>query len=160
MTIPKTAGSDGTIKGSITGFQEWDDLNSRWKDGLSLTSRGAVPAATQTVHTVYLNDDGAVDSTGSPATAVAIDEDTGAFSGAAKAYASANDGTINTAANGLDGVLNSHDTGETGGVFKGNFYGPRTREDLEVAGSWRLGFVNNSFEDSKWVITGSFGAKQ
>ena len=155
VNIPKSSvAADINIKGSITGFQEWDDLNSRWKDGLSLTSRAAT-AVRGTVHTVYLNADG---TTGGAA--VSINENTGAFNGAAKAYAASNDGTINTATNGLDGVLNSHDTGETGGVFKGNFYGPRTREDLEVAGSWRLGFVNNSFEDSKWVITGSFGAKQ
>ena len=152
VNIPKTVGSAGNIKGSITGFQEWDNLNGRWKDGLSLTSRGAVPAARGTVHTVYLNTDGTI-----AGAAVAIDEDTGAFDGAAKAYAS---GATDAAADSLDGVLNSHDTSDTGGVFKGNFYGPRTREDLEVAGSWRLGFVNNSYEDGKWVITGSFGAKQ
>ena len=152
VNIPKTSGSAGDIKGSITGFQEWDDLNSRWKDGLSLTSRAAT-AVRGTVHTVYLNADG---TTGGAA--VSINENTGAFSGAAKAYAS---GATNAAANSLDGVLNSHDTSETGGVFKGNFYGPRTREDLEVAGSWRLGFLTLGADaNTKWAITGSFGAKQ
>ena len=81
VSIPKTAGSGGTIKGSITSFEEWDTLNSLWKKGLSLTSRAATPVR-GTVHTVYLNVNGS--PTGA---AVAINEDDGIFAGAAKAYA-------------------------------------------------------------------------
>ena len=50
------------------------------------------------------------------------------------------------------------------GVFKGNFYGPRTdANDLEVAGSWTVGPIggtqSNLAETSKNIV-GSFGAKQ
>ena len=57
-----------------------------------------------------------------------------------------------------------------GGVFKGNFYGPRAGADLEVAGSWHAGIsyvadTGYDFEDfdpvpSKWSHLGSFGAKR
>ena len=156
VNIPKTAGSDGDIKGSITNFQEWDALNNRWKTGLSLTNRpsaavgslSALAAARGTVHTVYLNDDGAIDSVGSPATVEDIDEDDGTFEGVAKAYGPSGASLAN--------VLNN----AGGGAFKGNFYGPRENPDeLEVAGSWHLGLVTE-FDHRKWVITGSFGAKQ
>ena len=166
VNIPKAAGSAGNIKGSITDFQEWDNLNRRWKDGLSLNNRpgpveGSLPALTAasgTVHTVYLNADGT--ATGA---AVPINEDTGAFgtTGVAKAYASvATTGAVSTATDSLDDVLNNHGSSQTGGVFKGNFYGPRENPDeLEVAGSWQLGLAAE-FDKRKWVITGSFGAKQ
>ena len=146
VNIPKSSvAADINIKGTISDFEEWDALNNRWKTGLSLTSRAAT-AATGTVTTVYLNVNGS--ATGA---AVPITEGTGAFSGVAKA-----------AGTNIAAVLNDHGSGDTGGVFKGNFYGPRENPDeLEVAGSWRIGYdASPELSDRKWAITGSFGAKQ
>lgn len=47
------------------------------------------------------------------------------------------------------------------GVFKGNFYGPRTDADLETAGSWDVGPGSARLDASATkIIVGSFGAKQ
>ena len=47
------------------------------------------------------------------------------------------------------------------GVFKGNFYGPRSdKDDLEVAGSWAIGVTSGSRFFTYRNFYGSFGAKQ
>ena len=47
------------------------------------------------------------------------------------------------------------------GVFKGNFYGPRTDADLETAGSWDVGPGAARLDAAATkIIVGSFGAKQ
>ena len=49
------------------------------------------------------------------------------------------------------------------GVFKGNFYGPRTDADLETAGSWDVGTGSERVGEqaaAPKIIVGSFGAKQ
>ena len=52
-----------------------------------------------------------------------------------------------------------------GGSYRGAVYGPRSdSDDLEVAGSWTIGFNISSgnivARDAQWSIMGSFGAKQ
>ena len=77
--------------------------------------------------------------------------DGGAFTGKTRLAAGATDPlTTTTVAEG--GI----------GAVKGNFYGPRTDTDLEVAGSYVVGHLSGSTSNprNRWVILGSFGAKQ
>ena len=158
VSIPKATGS-GTVYGHIDGFQEWDAANNRWKQnagaagGITLISSAAVgtrPLGTITRVNLYSSAPGATATTGAPITA-----NTGEFTGTAKVPA--------TGGTNVGDVLNDHQASganSNGGVFRGNFYGPlATPNDLEVAGTWRLGQVAEGEED-KWVISGSFGAKQ
>ena len=147
VSIPKSTGT-GTVGGTISDFEEWDPSNNRWKTG-GLTLQNPTltdSSAVATLTTVHLNTDGS-----DGGTAVNIADD-GTFNGIAKAGAATN----------LDNVLNDNSGSNTGGVFKGNFYGPRTDSaDLEVAGSWRLGYdAAPEYSSNKWTITGSFGAKR
>ena len=147
VSIPKSTGS-GTLSGTINGFETWDPSNNRWTTGLTLQNP-TMTAATgvATITAFHLNTTGV--ATGG--TAVTIDDD-GTFSGIAKA-----------AGTNLDNALNNHDGGsnDAGGVFKGNFYGPRTDTALEIAGSWRSRpHAGGELDNDKWQISGSFGAKQ
>ena len=148
VTIPETTGT-GTVFGHIDAFQEWDAVNNRWNPGLALVSTAATRAR-GTITRVDLSSDG---TTGSTTNNVAITANTGAFNGVAKA----------TGTN-LANVLNDHQASSpnnVGGAFRGNFYGPlATPNDLEVAGTWRLGGGSTEVAEDKWVISGSFGAKQ
>ena len=79
-------------------------------------------------------------------------------------------GTANTGANIMPdgsyaGVATANPNtglGSSGvGVFKGNFYGPRTDADLETAGSWDVGPGAARLDAAATkIIVGSFGAKQ
>ena len=51
-------------------------------------------------------------------------------------------------------------TFNNGGNFSGNFYGPRTAADFEIAGSWHTGLDENPAIGNHWSLFGSFGAKQ
>ena len=158
VTIPKSTGS-GTVYGHIDGFEEWDAANNRWKSnagnakGITLISSqatGTRPLGTITRVDLYSSAPSATTTTGAP-----IDANTGEFAGKAKVPANGGTNVLN--------VLNDHaatGVNSLGGVFRGNFYGPlATQNDLEVAGTWRLGQVAENEED-KWSISGSFGAKQ
>ncbi len=156
VSIPKTTGT-GYVFGHIDGFEEWDAANSRWKQnagaagGISLINTGGT-VQRGTITRVDLSSNGAV---GSATNKADITANTGAFSGIAKA--------TGTNLDGANGVLNAAGEATATGVFKGNFYGPlATPDDLEVAGTWRLGggATGTEVEESKWVISGSFGAKR
>ena len=78
----------------------------------------------------------------------------------------ANTGTTISADGSYTGVATANPVtglGSAGvGVFKGNFYGPRTDDaDLETAGSWDVGPGSARVDTSATkIIVGSFGAKQ
>ena len=150
VTIPKTTGS-GTIFGHIDGFEEWDAVDSRWKSnageakGITLVNLPDAAARYRgTITRVNLY-------SGSVGTGADINANTGEFTGKAQAV-----GTR------LANVLNDHTASPNNqyGAFRGNFYGPlATPNDLEVAGTWRLGGMSEGSR-AKWSISGSFGAKQ
>ena len=146
VSIPKSTGT-GTLSGTINGFETWDPSINRWTTGLTLQNP-TMTAATgvATITAFHLNTDGS-----DGGTAVNIGND-GTFNGIAKAVGS-----------NLENALGFHDGGsnDAGGVFKGNFYGPRTDTALEVAGSWRSRPAGSGdLDNDKWQISGSFGAKQ
>ena len=152
VTIPKTTGT-GNVFGHIDGFEEWDAANSRWKKNTGtaggITLINSAPTRVKgTITRVDLY-------SGSVGTGADITANTGEFSGTAK--------VPTTGGTNIGDVLNDHQgtsPNNGGGVFRGNFYGPlATPNDLEVAGTWRLGVVAEGDED-KWSISGSFGAKR
>ena len=153
VSIPMTTGA-GSLLGKIDNLEEWD--GNSWK-------------AYSGIVAVHLHAD-----TGANVTTAAAIGDAGTFSGRAtiqvvgtNAYVSpTEDGTNDQHAVGPD--LSTPITSpavehlfNNGGKFTGNFYGPRTAADLEIAGSWRTGTATGGTPDSRyWSLFGSFGAKQ
>ena len=133
VSIPKSTGS-GTLIGTIDNFAEWNGV--LWKG--------------------YTDDFKVSFDNGTDDTAISIG-DGGTFSGRASLAVGTGDPFT---------VGNADAAGEVGnsgaGQVKGNFYGPRTDTELEIAGSWIVGHAATSPENdhAEWKITGSFGAKQ
>ena len=128
LTVTIPETGGGTIEGDLKNFEEW--TGGTWK---AFTSDFSVDLQSAAI------------------------TDAGTFSGAAAASSTARTADfparlpIGHASYSFSGGLN------TGGAFKGSFYGPRDDSaDLEVAGSWTTG----TGISPKWSIFGSFAAKQ
>ena len=157
VNIGKGDSSTANIKGEVTDFEEWNRNAGTWV---------TYPEGFK----VYMNLNGNPDGA-----AVTIGAD-GTFNGVAKfaqvaglavgsmpaldpRIAPPTDGT-----GGTNGAIHGGGSSGNGGVFKGNFYGDRSKSsDLEVAGSWGMGpmtalGVTNTGRGYKFI--GSFGAKQ
>ena len=147
VSIPKTTGA-GSLLGKIENLEEWD---------------GNVWRAYAGIVAIHLHTGTDLDGT------VAIG-DAGTFSGSATIQVGDNAYVAPAAATNENAVTSAvglaTDAGSTthsfnnGGAFTGNFYGPRTADDLEVAGSWNTGLGDTSTDARHWSLFGSFGAKQ
>ena len=157
VNIGKGDSSTANIKGEVTDFEEWNRNAGTWvmyPEGFK----------------VYMNQNGNSDGA-----AVTIGAD-GTFNGVAKFAQVAGpavgsmpaldpritpptDGT-----GGTNGAIHGGGSGGDGGVFKGNFYGDRSKSsDLEVAGSWGMGpmtALGATATGRGYKFIGSFGAKQ
>ena len=83
------------------------------------------------------------------------------FSVALNSATIADDGTFNGTASATPANVGSFRLNADGaGVYKGNFYGPRSdKDDLEIAGSFAIGQSSSGSASSR-ELYGSFGAKQ
>ena len=142
VNIPKSG--TGTIEGDLNNFEKW--TGSHWQP---MTS-----GFTVRLNRADISDDGTF-SGGTSASGINLTgrAGTGGTSTSPVDFPSTLD--YNSVA-GSD-YDNSGGLVGTGGGYKGSFYGPRSDSaDLEAAGSWR---VSSSYW-SRWVVFGSFAAKQ
>ena len=147
VSIPKTTGA-GSLLGKIENLEEWD--GNAWKAYAGIVAIH-LHAGTTLADTVPIGNAGTF--TGSAT--IQVDDD------AYVAPAAATNENAVTSAVGLatDAGSTTHSF-NNGGAFTGNFYGPRTADDLEVAGSWNTGLGDTAPNLAHWSLLGSFGAKQ
>ena len=150
VSIPKTTGA-GSLLGKIENLEEWD--GNAWKAYAGIVAIHLHKGADLTAAVDDIGADGTFRGTAT----IQVGDD-------AYVDPTPNDDADQSKAVGSDLTTlvtpDEFHTFNNGGNFSGNFYGPRTADDLEVAGSWHTGLGDNPAIGNHWSLFGSFGAKQ